>query len=79
MLPATKLMLLMRYMTCKSEGIDFGLYYSHNIDWFEMVMIVVIVNSWHVVLPLGKAQENLELYLGSSPNTHSQIIYIKLS
>lgn len=23
------------YEACKSEGIDFGLYYSHNIDWFD--------------------------------------------
>jgi alpha-L-fucosidase len=23
------------YKACKSEGIDFGLYYSHNIDWFD--------------------------------------------
>ena len=23
------------YKACKSEGIDFGLYYSHNIDWSD--------------------------------------------
>ena len=23
------------HQACKSEGIDFGLYYSHNIDWFD--------------------------------------------